>query len=878
MIGDFFVDGLRQLGDFLGEAIDKGGDLIGGLMELKVGGAGWGLESVNLFYSASKVSKDTYLYRTKGILAERKLAVAHGLYLINCGAWPDSQAVPTRRDPLVLDLNKDGKVELKNAAFFDLNANGFHEFTRWIDGTDAFLVLDKNFNGKADDGSELFGDVMTLPDGSKALTGFDALRAYDSNGDGKIDASDEIYASLKVLTGEGKMSSLADAGVKSLSLASEAVNGNTPPALSQSDLAKLTWEERVLALKDQVREADRALWESGGSIRAKGTFEWQDGSTGTIAEALPYSVPMYSIPGETLDVPEDIAALPDLMGFGNMHDLRQAMVRDESGALRGLVEQYAAEKDPSKRGRIFESLIQKWAGVDGLAPGSRGGQMDARQLAFLEKFFGENFNGVDGPNPNNTAAPILKELYADLVRDMEAGLLVQTHLKPFFEHVEYKVTEPEKDAEGNIVKPGKVDILMDPAFAWLGETAKADPRTALEQLWGLNKMLSDTETDLKQAAETSRKEADLRASYRAKLGLSVDTPTQTDAEKAYAEFLGLRQKVESELKGQGAELKDFLEGDITWQGSTITLTRDGRWYRYGGDESESLYGQSKNDILSGGAGEDKLYGQSGDDILVGGTGDDVLEGSYGSDTYVYNKGDGHDVINNYAYSGVQDKDVLKFGEGISSEDLEVIRRGNDVTFSLKDGTGSVRVQDHFYSDSYKLDEVEFSDGTKWSTGDVESRAVSYEPGTNAAASAEPTRAPAAPEAFSAVLPSSAMSESEAGVLSETEAEESLAALSTPSFMSSLDHDDIEGLGGGTSLASVLPDSLAPVDSETARLGMDVALAGLSFEAPGSGQVCDALLSGSSGVEAVKLSVASEASLEKHFEDGARYDELPKSAA
>ena len=161
---------------------------------------------------------------------------------------------------------------------------------------------------------------------------------------------------------------------------------------------------------------------------------------------------------------------------------------------------------------------------------------------------------------------------------------------------------------------------------------------------------------------------------------------------------------------------------------------------------------------------------------------------------------------------------------------------------------------------------------------MESRAVSYEPGTNAAASAELASAPTAPEAFSAVLPSSAMSESEAGVLSETEAEESLAALSTPSFMSSLDHDDIEGLGGGTSLASVLPDSLAPVDSETARLGMDVALAGLSFEAPGSGQVCDALLSGSSGVEAVKLSVASEASLEKHFEDGARYDELPKSAA
>ena len=72
--------------------------------------------------------------------------------------WQGPQPAPARPDPLVLDLNRDGKVELKNAAFFDLNANGFHESTRWIDKTDAFLVLDKNFNGKADDGSELFGD------------------------------------------------------------------------------------------------------------------------------------------------------------------------------------------------------------------------------------------------------------------------------------------------------------------------------------------------------------------------------------------------------------------------------------------------------------------------------------------------------------------------------------------------------------------------------------------------------------------------------------------------------------------------------------------------------------------------------------------------
>ena len=60
-----------------------------------------------------------------------------------------------------------------------------------------------------------------------------------------------------------------------------------------------------------------------------------------------------------------------------------------------------------------------------------------------------------------------------------------------------------------------------------------------------------------------------------------------------------------------------------------------------------------------------------------------------------------------------------------AEDLELIRRGNDVTFSLKDGTGSVSVQNWYANDHCKLDKVKFSDGTKWSAGDVASRTVAY---------------------------------------------------------------------------------------------------------------------------------------------------------
>lgn len=126
MIGTFLIDGLRKLGDFLWEDIDYGGALIGALMELKVGGAGWGLDGVNLIHQAYKINKDG-LCQMEELGNKRKWELYRLSYRDKYGVWPDSQASPPRRDPLVLDLNRDGKVKLKNVAFFDMNANGFHE-------------------------------------------------------------------------------------------------------------------------------------------------------------------------------------------------------------------------------------------------------------------------------------------------------------------------------------------------------------------------------------------------------------------------------------------------------------------------------------------------------------------------------------------------------------------------------------------------------------------------------------------------------------------------------------------------------------------------------------------------------------------------------
>lgn len=114
----------------------------------------------------------------------------------------------TGDDPLVISIEGD---ELQFTSFdqgvkFDLNADGELDKTAWTAASsdDAFLVLDRNFNGSIDDGLEVFGDeTAQLP--SPEPNGFRALAVFDDplsggNGDGKIDETDPIFDWLMLWT------------------------------------------------------------------------------------------------------------------------------------------------------------------------------------------------------------------------------------------------------------------------------------------------------------------------------------------------------------------------------------------------------------------------------------------------------------------------------------------------------------------------------------------------------------------------------------------------------------------------------------------------------------------------------------------------------
>jgi hypothetical protein len=135
-----------------------------------------------------------------------------------------------KADPIVLDLDGNGikATGIQDGKLFDINADGKMDLTSFILGKDGLLALDRNRNGKIDNGSELFGDQHG------ALNGFEELRKLDKNEDGVVDAGDSGFADLGVLMikqghpDEMQLTSLAQAGVAALRLAyqntDEAVN------------------------------------------------------------------------------------------------------------------------------------------------------------------------------------------------------------------------------------------------------------------------------------------------------------------------------------------------------------------------------------------------------------------------------------------------------------------------------------------------------------------------------------------------------------------------------------------------------------------------------------------------------------------------------
>ena len=139
-------------------------------------------------------------------------------------------------DPLILNLN-DNNVSVTDQKYrFDLDADGKEEEISFAGNGSGFLALDKNNDGKINDGSELFG--------TKSGDGFGDLASYDEDGNGWIDENDSVYNKLKVWMkddeGNDRLISIqkADVGAIYLGSADTQFNLNNDENLTNGVLRK----------------------------------------------------------------------------------------------------------------------------------------------------------------------------------------------------------------------------------------------------------------------------------------------------------------------------------------------------------------------------------------------------------------------------------------------------------------------------------------------------------------------------------------------------------------------------------------------------------------------------------------------------------------
>ncbi|MBT9522718.1 MAG: hypothetical protein IV101_17735 [Dechloromonas sp.] len=143
-------------------------------------------------------------------------------------------------DPLMLSFNGMACELTEDCISFDLNADGTAEQIPGIGKGSGYLVLDRNGNGKADDGSELFGVASG--------NGFADLAKLDSDHNGWIDEADAAFSQLGIWSDDG-FGSLKQQGVGALF--TSAVN------------AEFSLKTKSNELLGQIRAAGLYLSEAG---------------------------------------------------------------------------------------------------------------------------------------------------------------------------------------------------------------------------------------------------------------------------------------------------------------------------------------------------------------------------------------------------------------------------------------------------------------------------------------------------------------------------------------------------------------------------------------------------------------------------------------
>ncbi len=528
----------------------------------------------------------------------------------------------TGSDPIVIDLGRDGVQMIsmeQSSVLFEMDMDGFLENTGWIDGSDGFLVHDRNHNGYIDNISEMFSEYY---DPANAASGFAALATLDTNADGVFSDEDAAYGEVRVWqdvnqngkTDLGELKSLDRLGIYAISLNTSllgtTVGGNV--MVAQTNFGQL----------GQTMGSAYDVWFAHGGLGV--TFEnftaLGEGWARMIFEDRP-SIAFRTNVG-AIDLTFDSTLATHLAG-GLDNDIFTAtgagdvMVDGNGGAdiLAG------ANGNDWLVGGAGSDIIHGGAGNDTIF-------IDAEDLL-------QNIDGGAGIDK------IVYEGAAGLSLDLAAV------------NAEVAILDDGDDVVSN---SGNADVAIDgaggnDAISGGGGADRLDGGAGNDHINGgagndtlIGGAGSDTLTGGAGNDVLMIDAEDLVQNLDAGDGLDMvivqgEAGVSLDAGQIHAEIV-YGAAGNDTLTNSGVAGVDFDGGD----GADLLS---------GGDAVDTLRGGAGNDTLSGGAGADVLQGGSGDDLLSGGAGADNMEGGAGDDVYVVDNaedavielaGEGHDRV------------------------------------------------------------------------------------------------------------------------------------------------------------------------------------------------------------------------------------------
>jgi Ca2+-binding RTX toxin-like protein len=557
------------------------------------------------------------------------------IFLTESEDWPPTPPSPPR-DPLVLDLDGDG-VELigvdQSNASFDFAKDGFRERVGWLSSDDAFLVRDLNGNNVVNGIDELFGSLSE--------DGFSALRSFDSNLDGRVDASDANFGVLRLwrdLDGDGvsdwgEVFSLDDYGVAAIELAA-AVSGRA---------------------------------NEGNIVDLEGQFVRADGSKG-FAEAILFAtnttISEWNMP-EGFEVNPEAMSLPNLRGYGLLPDLAYAMTLDED--LREQAESFVGTVFSGSADDLqpaFIDLLFVWAGVTDVNPQSRGAFVDARQVAFLEKYFGGSLTGFEETSLPARLADTLNETFSTVVETLLTRYLAQA-------------------AKSGAALGIDADAILGSPFGALAGLGyeHGNDRFRLSDIEEIVDIVFDTVPGFNEAQQRDY----IVKAVIALSGLSFEYFGPDGAE----EFSDLASA--AILRATGSDALAMLAGGI------------------------------EGHLVVGGETADSLTGTNGADFIAGLHGNDTIDGGLGLNKYFYSRGDGHDRVL-VAEESELVSDRIAF-TGINASEVTLAIDGDNLTLNIRESAtdagdgGSILLVGALKNFQIHIGKIKFADGTTW-TADV----------------------------------------------------------------------------------------------------------------------------------------------------------------